>query len=40
MLFQLAGIAFAIGMTLDNSIVVLESIELARRRGLTRLKRR
>ncbi|MCP5213391.1 MAG: efflux RND transporter permease subunit [Pseudomonadales bacterium] len=31
---SLAGIAFAIGMTLDNSIVVLESIELARRRGL------
>jgi multidrug efflux pump subunit AcrB len=31
---SLAGIAFAIGMTLDNSIVVLESIERARRRGL------
>ena len=31
---SLAGIAFAIGMTLDNSIVVLESIELERRRGL------
>jgi multidrug efflux pump subunit AcrB len=30
---SLAGIAFAIGMTLDNSIVVLESIELERRRG-------
>jgi multidrug efflux pump subunit AcrB len=30
---SLAGIAFAIGMTLDNSIVVLESIELARRQG-------
>ncbi|MGB5326455.1 MAG: efflux RND transporter permease subunit, partial [Pseudomonadales bacterium] len=29
---SLAGIAFAIGMTLDNSIVVLESIELARRK--------
>ncbi len=29
---SLAGIAFAIGMTLDNSIVVLESIELERRR--------
>nr|MDQ2695228.1 efflux RND transporter permease subunit [Pseudomonadota bacterium] len=33
---SLAGVAFAIGMTLDNSIVVLESIELARRRGLDR----
>ena len=31
---SLAGVAFAIGMTLDNSIVVLESIELARRKGL------
>lgn len=31
---SLAGIAFAIGMTLDNTIVVLESIERARRRGL------
>jgi multidrug efflux pump subunit AcrB len=30
---SLAGIAFAIGMTLDNSIVVLESIALERRRG-------
>ncbi|RZV52732.1 MAG: efflux RND transporter permease subunit [Pseudomonadales bacterium] len=29
---SLAGIAFAIGMTLDNNIVVLESIELARRK--------
>ncbi|WP_237068225.1 efflux RND transporter permease subunit [Microbulbifer guangxiensis] len=35
---SLAGVAFAIGMTLDNSIVVLESIELERRRGLDRLK--
>ncbi|MDF2176742.1 efflux RND transporter permease subunit [Aliiglaciecola sp. CAU 1673] len=35
---SLAGIAFAIGMTLDNSIVVLESIELERRKGLDRLK--
>ncbi|MFD0986956.1 efflux RND transporter permease subunit [Methyloligella solikamskensis] len=35
---SLAGVAFAIGMTLDNSIVVLESIDLARRRGLDRLK--
>ncbi len=34
---SLAGIAFAIGMTLDNSIVVLESIELARRRGINRI---
>ena len=33
---SLAGIAFAIGMTLDNSIVVLESIELERRRGAKR----
>lgn len=30
---SLAGIAFALGMTLDNSIVVLESIELERRNG-------
>ncbi len=35
---SLAGVAFAIGMTLDNSIVVLESIEQARRRGLERLR--
>ncbi len=35
---SLAGIAFAIGMTLDNSIVVIESIELARRRGLDRIR--
>ncbi len=35
---SLAGVAFAIGMTLDNSIVVIESIELERRRGLDRLK--
>jgi multidrug efflux pump subunit AcrB len=33
---SLAGVAFAIGMTLDNSIVVLESIENAWRRGLGR----
>ncbi len=33
---SLAGVAFAIGMTLDNSIVVLESIELAWRKGLDR----
>lgn len=35
---SLAGVAFAIGMTLDNSIVVLESIEHERRRGLERLR--
>ena len=35
---SLAGVAFAIGMTLDNSIVVIESIELERRRGLDRLR--
>ena len=35
---SLAGVAFAIGMTLDNSIVVIESIELQRRRGMDRLK--
>lgn len=33
---SLAGIAFAIGMTLDNSIVVLESIEQAWRKGMNR----
>ncbi|MEM9533334.1 MAG: efflux RND transporter permease subunit, partial [Pseudomonadota bacterium] len=35
---SLAGVAFAIGMTLDNSIVVIESIEAARRRGLNRIR--
>jgi multidrug efflux pump subunit AcrB len=35
---SLAGIAFALGMTLDNSIVVLESIESERRRGIARLQ--
>jgi multidrug efflux pump subunit AcrB len=35
---SLAGVAFAIGMTLDNSIVVIESIELERRRGLNRFR--
>ena len=35
---SLAGIAFAIGMTLDNGIVVLESIEQQRRRGMDRLR--
>ncbi len=34
---SLAGVAFAIGMTVDNSIVVLENIERARRRGLDRV---
>ncbi|MBN2701537.1 MAG: efflux RND transporter permease subunit, partial [Methylothermaceae bacterium] len=34
---SLAGVAFAIGMTLDNTIVVLESIESQRRKGLGRL---
>lgn len=35
---SLAGVAFAIGMTLDNTIVVLESIDLERRRGLGQLQ--
>lgn len=35
---SLAGVAFAIGMTLDNSIVVIESIELKRRQGMDRFK--
>ncbi|BDS08848.1 acriflavine resistance protein B [Oceaniferula spumae] len=35
---SLAGIAFAIGMTIDNTIVVLESIEVERRKGKTRLE--
>ncbi len=35
---SLAGVAFAIGMTLDNSIVVLESIEMERRKGLDRFR--
>lgn len=35
---SLAGVAFAIGMTLDNSIVVLESIELAWRKGKDRMQ--
>lgn len=35
---SLAGVAFAVGMTLDNSIVVLESIYLERRKGLDRMK--
>lgn len=35
---SLAGIAFALGMTLDNGIVVLEAIERKRRRGLDRVR--
>lgn len=35
---SLAGVAFAIGMTLDNSIVVLESIEAERRKKADRFK--
>ena len=35
---SLAGVAFAIGMTLDNSIVVLEAIERERRKGLDPVK--
>ena len=33
---SMAGVAFAIGMTVDNTIVVLESIDQARRKGLAR----
>jgi multidrug efflux pump subunit AcrB len=33
---SLAGVAFAVGMTLDNSIVVLEAIERKRRQGVDR----
>ena len=35
---SLAGIAFAIGMTVDNSIVVLENIERHRRLGLDKFE--
>jgi multidrug efflux pump subunit AcrB len=35
---SLAGIAFAIGMTVDNTIVVLENIERLRRSGLERFQ--
>ncbi|MEO1319548.1 MAG: efflux RND transporter permease subunit, partial [Pseudomonadota bacterium] len=35
---SLAGVAFAIGMTLDNSIVVLEAIERNRRLGMERME--
>ena len=35
---SLAGVAFAIGMTIDNTIVVLESIETQRRQGRQRFE--
>jgi multidrug efflux pump subunit AcrB len=35
---SLAGVAFAVGMTLDNSIVVLEAIERRRREGVERAR--
>jgi multidrug efflux pump subunit AcrB len=35
---SLAGIAFAIGMTVDNTIVVLENVERLRRGGMERLQ--
>ncbi|WP_154222921.1 efflux RND transporter permease subunit [Marinicella rhabdoformis] len=35
---SLAGVAFAIGMTVDNTIVVLESIMQYRKKGLSRFK--
>ncbi|MBY6204891.1 efflux RND transporter permease subunit [Halomonas denitrificans] len=35
---SLAGVAFAIGMTLDNSIVVLEAIERKRRQGIEKME--
>jgi len=35
---SMAGVAFAIGMTVDNTIVVLESIVQFRRKGLARLE--
>jgi multidrug efflux pump subunit AcrB len=35
---SLAGVAFAIGMTLDNSIVVLESIDAKRRLGIEKMQ--
>ncbi|MEE8379636.1 MAG: efflux RND transporter permease subunit [Gammaproteobacteria bacterium] len=37
-IISLAGVAFAIGMTLDNTIVVLESIEQERRKGLGKIE--
>ncbi|MET1257153.1 efflux RND transporter permease subunit [Aliikangiella maris] len=35
---SLAGVAFAIGMTVDNAIVVLESIMQAKHKGVSRFK--
>jgi multidrug efflux pump subunit AcrB len=35
---SLAGVAFAIGMTIDNTIVVLESIQAERQRGKSRFE--
>ncbi|MGB7183202.1 MAG: efflux RND transporter permease subunit, partial [Burkholderiaceae bacterium] len=35
---SLAGVAFAIGMTLDNTIVVLDAIDRKRRQGLDRIR--
>ena len=35
---SLAGVAFALGMTLDNTIVVLDSIDRRRREGLDRMQ--
>ena len=35
---SLAGVAFAIGMTVDNSIVVLESIMQSKKKGISRVK--
>ncbi|MDN3653311.1 efflux RND transporter permease subunit [Thalassotalea ponticola] len=35
---SLAGVAFAIGMTVDNTIVVLESIVQAKRKGVSRFQ--
>ncbi|GLP97646.1 efflux RND transporter permease subunit [Paraferrimonas sedimenticola] len=35
---SMAGVAFAIGMTVDNAIVVLESIVQAKRKGLSKMQ--
>ena len=35
---SLAGVAFAIGMTVDNTIVVLESIVQAKRQGISKIQ--
>ena len=35
---SLAGVAFAIGMTVDNTIVVLESIVQAKRKGISKIQ--